>query len=293
MAEVSVVVPSIGRRDGVAAIAERVALDPCRPELIVVDNSPTGDGIGTIDGARVVREHRPGAAHARNRGASEATGRVLVFLDDDVTIGDDTVSTLAAPVLAGDAASTVGRVRLDPQAVLPPWLRPPLLGYLSNHDRGERAHDLPRDDHGLSAALAVDRAVFEAVGGFWEGLGPRPGQQRTNDDVQLCRAIMRTGATIRYLPQATVVHAVPPSRRTRRYVLARAFEQGRSDWLLERRWEGTPATTVLTDALVAFGRDLAGNARRIGSGPGTAMRVAAALARLAGTAGCLVREPAS
>lgn len=290
VAEVSVVVPSVGRRSGLAAIARQVATD-ARVELIVVDNTRAGGAIAAVPGARVVHEPRAGAANARNRGVAEASAPVVVFVDDDVAITGDTVAVLAGPVLAGEVAATVGRVRLDPGVGLPRWLTPPLLGYLSNHDRGEQAHDVGPGDHGLSAAMAVDRATFEGVGGFWAALGPRPDLPRTNDDVQLCRAILRSGARIRYLPEATVVHEVPPDRLTRRFVLRRAFEQGRSDWLLERRWEGRSAPVVLGDAARTLAADLWGNARRLGRGPGTVERSAAAVARAAGTVVAAVREP--
>lgn len=277
--EVSVVVPSTGRA-GLDRLVRSLAGAP-GSEVLVVDNTPGGT-IGSVPPARVVREVRTGAATARNRGLEEAAGRVVVFVDDDVEADATTVAALARPVLDGHAGAAVGRVRLDPSVPLPRWLTPPLLGYLSNHDRGDRGHVVEPDDHGLSAAMAVDRALLQRVGGFWEALGPRPGRHLTNDDVQVCRALHRAGAVIRYVPEAAVVHQVPPVRLRRRAILARAFHQGRSDWLLEAGWEGRAAAAVLVDGAIRLGRALWGNARRLGRGPGTAERVAAELSRAGG-----------
>lgn len=289
MVEVSVVVPSIGRT-GLAALVQRACSSGPGTEVVVVDNSPDGDAVGPLPGARVVHEAAPGAARARNRGIAETTGGVVVFLDDDVRITDHTVSALAGPVLAGTARATVGRVRLDPAVTLPRWLTPPLLGYLSNHDRGPAERVLDHDDHGLTAAMAVERRLLEEVGGFWEELGPRPGAHLTNDDVQLCRAVHRAGARVRYVPAATVTHEVDPQRLRRRYVLRRAYQQGRSDWLLEAGWERRPAGRVLASGVADLGRAVLGNARRLRDGPGTGIRVGAALVRFAGLASGAVRD---
>lgn len=283
--DVTVVVPSMGRRAGVLRLVEAIEPDGARVEMVVVDNSADGIAAGGIDrpGVHLVREPQPGAAAARNRGIGTARGHVVVFVDDDVRADAATVEALAAPVLAGEAGATVGRVVLDPSVALPRWMTPPLLAYLSRYDRGDVVRDLEPDDHGLTAAMAVRRDLLEAVGGFWTGLGPRPGVHVTNDDIQLCRALTRAGVTIRYLPDAAVVHDVPADRLTVGSVLRRAHAQGRSDWLLEREWERRHPEVVLAGAARTLVGDLIGNVRRIGSGPGMTMRVAAGLARFAGT----------
>ncbi len=292
---VSVVVPTIGR-PGLDDLLRtlRAPSDHAR-EIVVVDNTPhatvTLDGDGAGARVRLVHEPRPGAAAARNRGIAEASGRVVVFLDDDIRIDAATVDALAGPVLRGEADATTGRVVLDPAVTLPRWVTPPLPGYLSRHDRGDDPHDVAADDHGLTAAMAVDREVLVTVGGFWERLGPRPGHQRTDDDVQLCRALHRAGARIRHEPAAVVVHEVPAARLRPSFIVRRAAEQGRADWLLERGWERRAFTSVLAGSVRDAATELVGHARRLHRGPGTAMRVTCTVARLGGlVAGALV-EP--
>src|SRR5205807_373924 len=95
-------------------------------------------------------------------------------------------------------------------------------------------HEIAAADYVLSASAAFRTDLLRRIGGFDPILGPQPGVPMVNDDIDLCRRAMRAGARIRYVPDAVVVHDVPPHRLTRSYLLRRTYAQGRSDWLLDR-----------------------------------------------------------
>jgi hypothetical protein len=52
-----------------------------------------------------------------------------------------------------------------------------------------------------------------------------------NDDVLLCDRFIECGGRVHHVPTAVVVHELPAQRLRPRYLLARAFTQGRSDWI--------------------------------------------------------------
>jgi len=55
-------------------------------DVLVVDNGSSASGVRAIAqrwGARCVVEPRPGLSRARNRGAREARGELVAYLDDD------------------------------------------------------------------------------------------------------------------------------------------------------------------------------------------------------------------
>ena len=85
---ISVVIPSmLARLEGLQiCLASLAALDYPDYEVIVVDNRPAGSAPVEIEGARLVRETRPGISAARNRGLAVARGDVVAFTDDDVEV---------------------------------------------------------------------------------------------------------------------------------------------------------------------------------------------------------------
>jgi glycosyltransferase involved in cell wall biosynthesis len=68
-------------------------LDETQWELLVIDNAsdPSVEELGIITDSRVrvVREPRPGLTAAKERGAREAMGEVIVFVDDDNVLAPD------------------------------------------------------------------------------------------------------------------------------------------------------------------------------------------------------------
>ncbi|NNN00654.1 MAG: glycosyltransferase [Acidimicrobiaceae bacterium] len=92
---ITVVVPTIVKR--IEALEKCLAslerLDYENYEVVIVDNrgevpadDPLPSILGLRQGFRVVREGRPGASAARNRGAAESDGEVIAFTDDDVQV---------------------------------------------------------------------------------------------------------------------------------------------------------------------------------------------------------------
>jgi cellulose synthase/poly-beta-1,6-N-acetylglucosamine synthase-like glycosyltransferase len=68
-------------------VAEQLAgLDYPDYEVIIVDNRRGGGPAVEFPGARVVREPVPGISAARNRGVDVATGEIIAFTDDDVSV---------------------------------------------------------------------------------------------------------------------------------------------------------------------------------------------------------------
>lgn len=62
------------------------ALDYPNYEVIVVDNRPAESPPVELQGAKVIRELRPGLSAARNRGLAAAKGEIVAFTDDDVEV---------------------------------------------------------------------------------------------------------------------------------------------------------------------------------------------------------------
>jgi GT2 family glycosyltransferase len=240
---VTVVIPTYRRPDSVTRALRALAgqATPFDWDVVVVDNDAAGSAREAVEdvarsGLDLRYEVEPvtGVAHARNRGVAVAAGDVIALLDDDVVPQEGWLANVCAPVLAGKAAAAGGAVRLDPTVARPAWFdEEGIGGYLASFALAEGEHELGDRDLLLTANMAVRRAALEEVGGFDPTFGPRGGVQLVADDAHLVRQLVRHGNRVVYRPDAVVVHDLPPQRLTRRYLLRRAYLQGRSDWLLD------------------------------------------------------------
>jgi GT2 family glycosyltransferase len=243
---ISVVVPTYRRPDALARALAGLTrqADPGAPwDVLVVDNDDSPGAEPVVAAAkddfsvpiRLVREPRRGASCARNRGIAEAGGTIVAFLDDDVWPRGDWLRQLVVPLLEGRCEGVGGRVVLDTSRVLPGWFDQTWMSRcLSEFADWEEETELGPRDYVLTASAAFRSEPLRATGGLDELLGPRPGLPMVNDDVALCRRFAEVGGTIRYVPDAVVLHELPEARLRRNYFVRRWYAKGRSDWLLER-----------------------------------------------------------
>lgn len=240
--------------------------------------------------ARVVAEEQPGASRARNRGLVESRA-VVAFLDDDCVPEPGWLSAITSPVLSHEWAGAGGRVVADPTVAVPRWLGDALLAYLAAYARGDAAHALATDDYVLTANAAFDAELLTTAGGFDPLLGPSAGRPTVNDDVDICRKVMRAGGRIVYEPAAVVVHDLPSSRLTPAYVLRRMYAQGVSDWLLDRETYASARDRGAGHAARRLGHELSSI---LGQGPwhrSVLLHAAGAAARTAGFTRQATRRP--
>jgi len=168
-------------------------------ECIVVDDGSTDDSaeIARLAGARVIQSPgRNGPARARNLGARAASGDILLFIDADVCLHENTVNRVVA-ALAGDGSidALIGSYDFEPAA-------PNFLSQYKNlfhsfvHHRGRR--DASTFWTGCGA---IRRRVFLATGGF-----PEHWTRPSVEDIEFGAAVRRLGGRIRLDPDLEVKH---------------------------------------------------------------------------------------
>jgi GT2 family glycosyltransferase len=233
-----------------AAVADALA-STAPVEVIVVDNASTDRAVDEValrwsGDARllVVRNAaNVGFGSGCNRGAGNAHGDVLLFLNPDCRLPVDAVATLRA---ASDARSGVLGARIVDAAgrVEPasrrrdPLLRRALMT-MSGLSRFEARWpalagvDLPpaadpgareRVDAVSGALLFVPRPVFEQVGGFDERYFLHA------EDLDLCRRVRDAGFRVAIDARVRVAHAQGGSSRSRPLFVARHKARGLWRW---------------------------------------------------------------
>jgi GT2 family glycosyltransferase len=180
-------------------------------EIIVVDDGSsdnTPNVLGNVRGIRNIRNKKNlGFLHTCNRGAKEARGRYLVFLNNDVQVSQGWLEELLRTF---EVIPDVGAV--GPKAVYPNGrlqeagarinqdCSSQLIGVGDDPDR-PRFNYLRDVDYCSGVCLMIETERFRALGGFDEDLAPA-----YSEDVDLCFRLREAGLRIMYNPDASIVH---------------------------------------------------------------------------------------
>lgn len=184
-------------------------------EVICVDNASTEPFAPLVQefGGRAVPVHFVRNASnlsfstANNRAVTRARGDKLLFLNNDVIVGPDSIEALFAPFDADAGIGVVGARLLFPgtDGVQHAGIAQMFWGFASNFGAGA-APDHPRVTGQrevcavTGAMLGIRRALFHEVGGFDQGF--RWGYE----DVDLCLAAWDAGRAVVYVPEAPSLH---------------------------------------------------------------------------------------
>jgi glycosyltransferase involved in cell wall biosynthesis len=129
----SVVIPTMRREEILAeTLASLETCDPCPDEVIVVDSDDSGSSetvVTAFDQAVPLSVHyvrtEPSLTRQRNLGIEDASGDVVVFFDDDVSVPPEIFSRLsdvyADPSIVGATGKVIepeAHKRLGPQSSL-------------------------------------------------------------------------------------------------------------------------------------------------------------------------------
>src|SRR6476620_5762014 len=197
----SIVMPTFQRRDIVCdALRSLTALDYAgEVEIIIVSDGSTdgtADALAKIASpfpVRVIEQANRGASGARNRGASEASGNIILFLDDDM-ISDPDLIEQHAKMYRDGADAVIGRTPLHPNSA---------PGFLADStSRWIAAQKVPSPSSVwdiFTGQLSIRRTVFEQVGGFDEAFTTGPVFANEDADIGV-RLLARFD--VRYNPEA-------------------------------------------------------------------------------------------
>ncbi len=171
-------------------------------ELMIIPNEEEPNEWLGDDRVRVFPSGRVGPAAKRDMGATQAKGKILVFLDDDSypepNLLDVATSYFSDPEI----------IALGGPGITPPsdafWQRVSGAVFLSRFTGGAPERYVPvgiaqQIDDWPSVNLLVRRESFLAVGGFdcqyWPG-----------EDTRLCLKLKHTGGKLIYVPEMVVWH---------------------------------------------------------------------------------------
>ncbi len=223
---VSLVVCTRDRPDRLAtSLVSLRALDWPRLDVVIVDNAPTDRATQTVFTSHVggdprfryVVEPRPGLSRARNAGLSAASGEIVAFTDDDVTVDAGWIRGLVRGFeRRPDVACVTGLVAaatlespaeryFDARVSWATSCRPALFD-LARSRRPGPLYPYSAGTFGTGANMAFRRDVLRALGGFDEALGAGTASAG-GEDLDVFVRVLLAGHAVAYEPAALVWHS--------------------------------------------------------------------------------------
>lgn len=218
----SVIVCTRNGSDRIGKCLDAVIRMDCDFETIVVDDGSTDGTADLVEKlypwVKLIRLDPSGLSTARNAGATEATGDILSFTDDDCEPDREWLTRLSRIFTHSDYAA-VGGPNLPPapkhwhEAVV--CAAPGAPSHVMLDD--EEAEHLP------GCNIAVRKSAFDAINGF------DPQFTTAGDDVDFCWRLQSAGFRLGFAPGAFVWHWRRPSIRQ---FLKQQIGYGKSERLL-------------------------------------------------------------
>ena len=264
--KIAVILCTYNRFQSLAGTLESLAAS-CMPvsvhwRVLVVDNNSNDQTRSVVeDFARrfagrfeYLFEPRQGKSYALNLGVQHADADVLCFVDDDVQVDPHWLERLSAALEDPQWSGGGGRILPQVRFIPPRWLDTEeryALAPLAIFDPAISAGELRESPFGTN--MAIRREMFLKYGGFRMDLGPQPGGEIKNEDVEFGWRILDAGERLCYVPDAVVYHSIPDHRVTKSYFLTWWYGKGRSE-IRQSGVNGDHRLSALSVQLDFFGR---------------------------------------
>lgn len=194
---ISIVVITYNRKDDLKVCLESLEEQTFSSyETIVVDNNST-DGTATMireeyNWVNYVQLDENIGIDARNRGFDEATGDLVLTLDDDSELPNKNVLNRVGEVFErNDELGAAGFRIIDEEGEEEPWFDWPLVG---------NARDGYKSPTFVTCGAAIRPEAYERTEGFW------PPYFVYVEERDLATRIIASGAEIRYFPNISIIH---------------------------------------------------------------------------------------
>jgi GT2 family glycosyltransferase len=170
-------------------------------EIIVVNDGSTDDTAKVVEsysGVRLITQANAGPATARNRGASEARGTIILFTDDDCVPMPDWLESMLKPFEDADVVGAKGVYRTHQKSLIARFVQ---IDYEDRY-RLMAAHDSIDFVDTYSAAFRRDR--FLEMTGYDTSF-----PLACAEDIELSYRMSARGWKMKFVPNAVVYHTHP------------------------------------------------------------------------------------
>lgn len=250
VSRVSVIVPTRNRPDALRRLLDSLLDTDIVFEVVVVDDGSQPIAAATNPKVRLIRNEVPRLVSAsRNRGAREASGDLLLFIDDDCVVAPGAVQALAKAFEREHALGLAGPLICYLSRPTVVWCAGAALTRWSGRTvfRGRGGdvavvRSLGGSCESFPSCFAMLRDVFEEAGGFDEVNFPAH-----MGEGEIAERIRRRSYKTELVPEALIWHDIDPDApfaRALHLSTTGAFDVARSRGLYVRQYSPDTATKV-------------------------------------------------
>lgn len=206
-------------------------------EILIIDNNST-DQTPCLEKKyrsnkliKYFRENEQGLSNARNRGLKEATGEILIYLDDDIELVDNYFE-ICDQAFSNPLISISGGKVLPYKINIPKWL--PLKYYylVSVFDLGDSPKTVK---YLMGGNFSIRRIAALQIGLYNINLGRYAKSLSGGEEIEFQNRATELGYKIYYNPNQNILHKIN-DKLNKKYVLAYSEELGKSEKIIDKSY---------------------------------------------------------
>ena len=200
---ISIIIPTFNGAFRVANCLDALLNQTARrdAEILVVNDGSTdntSDVVARYSSVRLITQSNAGPAAARNRGALEARGTIILFTDDDCKPTPDWMAAMSEPFKDPNVVGAKGIYRTSQRSLVARFVQ------IEYEDKYRRMSDLPQIDFIDTYSAGFRRDRFLEMGGYDISF-----PVACAEDVELSYRMSARGWIMKFVPAAVVYHTHP------------------------------------------------------------------------------------